>query len=234
VSNVVLEIRGLSKDYRGLRPLRIEHLTLRRGQSLAILGLDAVAAEVLVNLITGATVPDSGEVALFGQLTTSVTDGDAWLASLDRFGIVTERAVLLDQLTVAQNLAVPFSLQLNPVPAAVREKVDRLADDVGLSRGELERQVAEVNAATRLRVRLGRALALAPDVILAEHPNAMVEPGALGAFASDFQRVIASRGCAAVTVTADRGYASSIGAEVLTLHGTSGELRRESAWRRWF
>lgn len=231
--DVVLEIRSVSKDYRGLRPLRIEHLALRRGQSVAIVGLDAVTAEVLVNLLTGATIPDEGDVVLFGQSTTAVTDGDAWLASLDRFGILSERAVLLDQMTVAQNLAVPFSLQLNPVPPAVQDTVERLAGEVGLVPADLQRPVGDLDAASRARVRLGRALALGPHVILAEHPNAMVDADALTSFAADFKRIVDRRACAALTITADRRFASTLTAEVLTLQPATGELRREPAWRRW-
>ena len=232
---VILEIREVSKDYRGLRPLRIQTLTLGRGQSIAIVGLDAVTAEVLVNLATGATVPDSGEVELFGQLTTSVTDGDAWLTSLDRIGILSERAVLLDQMTVAQNLAVPFSLKLNPIPPDTRAVVERLAADVGIAAGQFERPVAELDRGSRARVRLGRALALDPGLLLAEHPNAMVEADDASAFASDIRRICEQRRCAALTLTADLTFASSIAGQVLTLHGASGELRTPTpAWRRWF
>lgn len=233
MGDVVLEIRGVSKDYRGLRPLRIEHLILEQGQSIAILGLDAVAAEVFINLVTGATVPDSGDIAIFGQPTTAVTDGDAWLASLDRFGILSARAVLLEQLTVAQNLAVPFSLQLSPIPPETRRAVDALAGEIGLDGAHMERPVADLDSTGQLRVRLGRALALDPVVVLAEHPNAMLEAETLSSFASDFRRIVEQRRCASVTITADRRYASASAARVLTLDGASGALRPDG-WRRWF
>lgn len=232
--DVALEIRGVSKDYRGLRPLRIEHLTLARGQSLALLGFDAIAAEVLMNLITGATVPDTGEIALFGQATTTIADADAWLASLDRFGILSARAVLLDQLTVAQNLAVPYSLVLSPIPADIRRNVDALAEEVGLARADWERPVAEIGAAAQLRVRLGRALALTPDVVLAEHPNAMLEAEQSSSFASEFRAIVEQRRCAALTITADRRFASAVAPQVLALNAASGVLLPQSRWRRWF
>jgi len=43
-------------------------------------------------------------------------DERAWLASLDRFGIISPRAVLLTHSTLAQNLAIPFTLEIEPVP----------------------------------------------------------------------------------------------------------------------
>jgi ABC-type transporter Mla maintaining outer membrane lipid asymmetry ATPase subunit MlaF len=232
--DLVLEARGVVKDYRGLRPLRIRHFELRPRQSVALVGFDRITAEVFVNLVTGATTPDSGEVRVFNQSTAEIRDGDAWLASLDRFGILSERAVLLDQLTVAQNLAVPFSLAIDPIPDTVRRDVVRLAAEVGLDAAELDTPVADVGPARRLRVRLARAVALDPSVLLAEHPNATLAAADVAAFAADLARIIAARGLASVTVTADPAFAAAVAHEVLTLQPVTGELKAASGWRRWF
>lgn len=231
---VVLLLRNVQKDYRGLRPLRIEHLELRQGQNLALVGFDQITAEVFVNLVTGATAPDTGEVYVFGQSTTTIADGDAWLASLDQFGILSQRAVLLDQLTVAQNLAVPFSLELDPIPDAVRREVTRLAAEVGLEESELPRVVADITASARLRVRLARAIALQPRVLLSEHPNASLPAVEVATFATDLARVIAGRHLASVTLTADTAFAAAVTAQVLTLQPATGELTSAVGWRRWF
>lgn len=232
-AEIVIEVRNLSKNYGGLRPLRIAHLELRQGQALALVGFDRVTAEVLVNLLTGASVPDSGEVRLFGALTTAIPDGDSWLASLDRFGMLTERAVLLEGLSVQQNLAVPFSLDLDPIPAAVQTQVEQLGADVGLSPDDLVRPVSAIPPAARLRVRLARAIALNPRVLLAEHPNALSPAEDLSDFAADFTRIVSRRGLASLTLTADRRFASAVATRVLDLRAATGELTAEPAWRRW-
>ena len=51
-----------------------------------MLGVDGGAAEVLVNLVTGASVADRGVVRVLGRSNADIVDGDEWLASLDRFG----------------------------------------------------------------------------------------------------------------------------------------------------
>ena len=66
-----------------------------------------------MNLITGATLPDTGDVDVFGVSTRNIADPDAWVVEIDRFGILSERAVLLDAFTVEQNLALPFSLEVD-------------------------------------------------------------------------------------------------------------------------
>ena len=155
----VLELAGISKDYRGLRPLRIAGLRVAAGEHVAILGFDQPSAEVFINLATGATLPDAGEVAVLGRPTAAISDSADWLATVDRFGIVSERAVLLDELTVVQNLAMPFTLAIEPPSTEVRARAVALAREVGLPETTWDAPVSRLDAAGRVRVRLGRAIA---------------------------------------------------------------------------
>ena len=234
LAHLVLEVRDVQKDYRGLRPLRVQRLELRAGQSTALVGFDQAMAEVFVNLATGATVPDAGDVRVFGESTSAIRDAESWLASLDRIGILSERAVLLDGLTVLQNLAMPFTLELDPLADAVRVKVMALAEEIGIGSDDLARPVAALAPAGRLRVRLGRALALGPGLLLAEHPNASIPADDVPVFAADFAKIAVGRGLASVTLTADRTFAAAVANEVLTLQPATGELKPAGGWRRWF
>jgi ABC-type methionine transport system ATPase subunit len=229
----IVRIRDARKDYRALRPLRIARLDLAPRQSLALLGLDRAMGEVLVDLIMGTTVPDSGEVVVFGTPTTAVTSGDDWLAALDRFGLVSERAVLVDRLTAEQNLAMPFSLDLDRLSPELRTEVRELAGEVGLSPGDLRAQAGELSVTARVRVRLGRALALRPRVLLAEHPSSALTGHEARALAADLSRIVKARRLAALIVTADREFGRSVAGQVLTLQPGTGELRASFAWPRW-
>ena len=230
----VLELRDVQKDYRTLRPLRVRALDLREGESLALLGFDRAAAEVLVNLITAATVPDAGEVRVFGRTTTSIEDAESWLTSLDVFGIVSERAVVLDNMTVAENLTMPLTMAIHDVDTATRAKVEAIAEEVGLPRGDLARPVAALTSSGRLRLRLGRAIAPDPRILLAEHPNALLEPADMAAFAADYARIVAARGLASMVLTADPAFAVAVTSHILTLQPATGELKPLAAWRRLF
>jgi predicted ABC-type transport system involved in lysophospholipase L1 biosynthesis ATPase subunit len=234
VPEVVIALRGVRKDYRGLRPLRLEHLEVRQGESVALLGFDRVAAEVLVNLITGATLPDSGEVDVFGTATRAITDPDAWLAAMDQFGILSERIVLLEPFTVEQNLALPFSLEVDEMPLDVRSSVRQLADEVGIVPDQLPQSVARLDAEAQVRVRLGKALALGPRVLFAEHPNAALPPDEVPRFAADLAGIAARRHLTMVVMTADATFARAVSDRVLTLKPATGELTPASGWRDWF
>src|SRR5688572_22098078 len=221
-SELLVQLRDVSKNYHGLRPLRIGQLDLHDGQSIALVGFDQVTAEVLVDLITGATVPDAGQVLVLGQPTTSISDGDAWLKLLDHFGLFSDRAVLVEQFTAEQNLAIPFSLEIDPIPERLRQQVRRLGEEIGLSEDELALPSAQVSQNARLRLRLGRALGLDPRVLLAEHPNASLSADDTAVFAADLSRIIASRRLAALVITADRTFARAVAEEVLTFQPATG------------
>jgi len=233
-NEVLVRFRGVTKDYRGLRPLRIAELDLHAGRSLALIGFDQVMAEVLVELMTGAALPDSGEVAVFGEPTSAIAGPDQWLQTLDKFGILTDRAVLVEQFTVEQNLAIPLSLAVDNMPAELRAQVARLAAEVGLGNTDLSRQAGALSAVERARIRLGRALALRPRVLVAEHPNATLTGEDAAHFASDIARIVEARGLASVVLTADHVFAKGAAKEVLVLESSTGALRQTSAWRRLF
>jgi ABC-type sugar transport system ATPase subunit len=85
----LVSIQDLVKHYQALRPLRIKTLTVSEGDVVSLFGLDAQAAEVLVGVLTGALVPDEGEVRLFDRSTKEIGDAEAWLAMLDGVGLLT-------------------------------------------------------------------------------------------------------------------------------------------------
>jgi putative ABC transport system ATP-binding protein len=231
---LLVELRGVTKDYHALRPLRIQHLALHAGESIALLGIDGAMSEVLVNLITGAQLPDEGEVRVFGRATSSVTAVEQWVTDLDRFGLVSERAVLVEQFTAEQNLALPLSLEVEDMPESLRADVHRLAIEVGLATDELSRPTAELSPTALLRLRVGRALAMRPRVLLAEHPNASLSRGESSSLARDFARIVFDRGLASLIMTVDATFASLATPHVLEFQPATGALTKQSTFRRWF
>jgi len=232
-ADALVRLRGVSKDYRSLRPLRIAELDVTPGRSVALVGFDQMMAEVFVDLITGAILPDSGEVIAFGQPTSAIPDPSGWLATLDQFGLLTDRAVLVEQFTVEQNLALPLSITVEEMSPDVRARVADLASEVGLS-NELRRQAGVLAPGARARIRLGRAIALAPKVLVAEHPNATLAAEDASALAADISRIVEARGIASIVLTADRAFARAVAKEVLVLEPSTGVLTSTSGWRRWF
>ena len=228
----VLEIANVSKPYGGLRPLRVQALTVVEGEHVAIMGFDQPMAEVFVNLVTGAGLPEHGEVRVFGRSTSAIADSAEWLTLVDRFGIVSERAVMLESLTALQNLALPFTLEIEPPPEEAASRAATLAREAGLSDAECGRPLATLDALARARVRLARAVALDPAVLLLEHPTATVDRQHASALGQHYRAVAAGRGTAIVALTADQAFAEAVAARVMKFDPATGRLT-ESAGSRW-
>ncbi|NOT27968.1 MAG: hypothetical protein HOP16_17935 [Acidobacteria bacterium] len=233
-ADLVLTLHDVHKDYHGLRPLRLQHLELHQGESVALIGFDRVGAEVLSNLIMGGTLPDTGDIHAFGTLTRSITNVDDWLEAMHRFGILSERIVLLESLSVEQNLALPFSLEIEPVPDDIRPRVRALAEEVGLATGLLSQPAGRLDAEALQRTRLAKALALDPRILLAEHPNASLSADAAKRFARDLSSVAKQRRLTTVVMTADVSFAREAVDRVLTVRAATGQLMPTAGWRDWF
>jgi predicted ABC-type transport system involved in lysophospholipase L1 biosynthesis ATPase subunit len=230
----LLEIRGLVKNYQALRPLRMQALTVAAGDVTSVSGLDAVAAETFVHLVTGATLPDAGDVALFGHNTNAITDGDAWLKSLDGIGMVTSRGILIEMFTALQNIAMSFTLEVDPIDPAVVPHAEALAREVGLDPADLHVPAGKLPPQSQMRIHVARALALGPRLLIAEHASATLSRDSVSAFGADLARLARARGLGLLALTADDELAKAIGGLRLDLVPATGELKAPGLFRKLF
>jgi branched-chain amino acid transport system ATP-binding protein len=229
----VLSVHNVRKHYQALRPLRVKALAIEAGERVALSGLDAGAAEVLVNLVTGASLPDEGDVEVLGVSTASITDGDQWLASLDRFGIVSPRAVLLEGATLLQNLAMPLTLDIEPVPADVVERVHALARLTGIDPLQMDRPIAQLSPAIRARIHVARAIALEPALLILEHPTATLAAPDRRQFGEDVKRAAVERQLATLIISEDDEFSRVAADRRYALNAATGELTpRRTGWFR--
>lgn len=225
---------GVVKPCGGPEPLRISRFAFSAGDRVVLSGLDAPAAEMFMHVLTGAALPETGRVDVFGRSTREIATDTAWLESLDRFGLVSNRAVLLNQSTIAQNLALPLTLSIDPMAADVRALVERMAADVGLPSARLDAVAGTMNPEERMRAHLARAIALNPDVLLLEHPTATLGDRA-AAFGETLRAMSAARGLSWLAITDDAGFARAAGGRALRLNPSTGDVRPAGGFRwRWF
>jgi ABC-type transporter Mla maintaining outer membrane lipid asymmetry ATPase subunit MlaF len=232
-SDPVIVLRDVEKQYGGLRPLRVRDLRIAPGALVLLIGFDRPAAEVFVNLLTGAALPDKGDVISLGQPTAAIVDSDEWLAFVERFGITSDRIVLLEAMTVAQNLAIAFDLHLEPVPSDVMARVVNLAEEVGIAAASLDMRVTDIPPIVRSQIHLARALALDPAVLVLEHPTASLSPDEAKQYAAIVKAVVERRAITTVGVVMDEAFAKATGGRLMFWQPATGELKERSGFRLW-
>lgn len=230
----LLEIAGLKKDYQSLRPLRIARLSVKPGEVIAISGIDAAAAATLVHLITGGTLPDEGDVTLFGQNTRDIPNGESWLKQLDGVGMITSRGVLIDAFSILQNIAMSYTLDVDPIDPRVVPQAGEVARDAGIDSELLDLPAGKAGPDVQMRVHLARALALGPKLLIAEHPSAALPRDLVAPFGADLARVAKARNLALLAITADDVFAKAIGGQRYELAAASGELRAPGLLKKLF
>ncbi|MBX9652237.1 ATP-binding cassette domain-containing protein [bacterium] len=155
--------------------LRDISFTIRRGQTLAIIGESGCGKTVLLKTIMNLVQPSSGQV-LFDGINLAKLGERALTQQRLRFGFVFQGAALFDSLTVYENVAFALRGHFSMTESKIRQIVrDRLLE-VGLSTDIVTRKPAELSGGMRKRVGIARAVATNPEVMLYDEPTTGLDP----------------------------------------------------------
>jgi len=155
----MLEIKGLSKSYNGIRVLDGLDLQVRDGEFLCILGPSGCGKTTLLRIIAGLEKADRGTITL---------DGRALDTPNPRVGMVFQEYALFPWRNVLQNIT--FGREIAGVPEEEREREARAyLELLGLKRFE-KSYPHELSGGMRQRVALARTLINNPSIILMDEP----------------------------------------------------------------
>lgn len=99
--DIILEAKGISKSFPGVKALDDVSLTLRRGRLTALLGENGAGKSTLMNIIAGVFPPDAGEVQLAGEVVQFANPREAREAGI---AMIFQELNLHSNLTVAENI----------------------------------------------------------------------------------------------------------------------------------
>ncbi|MDH4217608.1 MAG: ABC transporter ATP-binding protein [Candidatus Aminicenantes bacterium] len=170
----MIQIVDLHKSFGGNKVLQGVNLTIKKGETLVIIGQSGSGKSILIKHLIGLIRPDLGEIFVDGVEITCLNKDE--LNQIRRkFAMLFQGAALFDSLTVLQN--VSFGLERYTDFAA--ERIEGLAREalkhVGL-RGVENLMPHELSGGMRKRVGLARAIAYQPEIILYDEPSTGIDP----------------------------------------------------------
>ncbi|WP_442754232.1 ABC transporter ATP-binding protein [Methylocystis sp. JAN1] len=200
LASPLLRVVNLRKSYatpQGPLPvLRGIDLSLRAGETLALMGESGSGKSTLLHLVGALDRADGGEILLDGVDIARLSENARATLRREAIGIVFQQFNLVASLTVAENLAFQARLagRYDPIWQA------RLTQRLGLER-LVSRYPEQLSGGQQQRVAVGRALAVRPRLLLADEPTGNLDEAAGDAVMSLTLELVAETGCAFLMVT---------------------------------
>ncbi len=170
----VIELHEVSKSFDGLQVLDGLSLEVHPGKTTVVAGQSGSGKSVLLRMMNGLTLPDSGRVLLFGRDLGTISERER-TELRKRCTMVFQSYALIDSLSVFDNVAFPI-VQNSRTP---RREVVKLVGDL-LEMLELGHAMklmpSALSGGMKKRVALARAVVTNPEVVLFDEPTTGLDP----------------------------------------------------------
>jgi ABC-2 type transport system ATP-binding protein len=163
----LLEVECLTKSFGALRALKGISFAVPRGAIIGLLGPNGAGKTTCIDILLGATTPDSGSVRYFGR--DFFADRSS---ALSRINFASAYHNLQNRISVRQNLLVFAHLYEVPEPKRTIERMGEYFEILGI----MDRRFGDLSAGQRTRVSLIKSLLNNPELVLMDEPTASLDP----------------------------------------------------------
>ena len=164
--NITRVFRVDNNEVHALRGASVEIL---RQEYIGLMGRSGSGKTTLMNIIGGLDRPTSGEIHVFGDEISGLSDVKLTNMRRHRIGFVFQSFALMPTMSALENVELPLRL-VNMPRRERRQRVMEVLDLVGLTRWAKHRP-QELSGGQQQRVAIARALATRPGLILADEPT---------------------------------------------------------------
>ena len=173
--SALLEAKEVTKIYaKAQRPsLNKVSFSVSKSEFIAIMGASGSGKTTLLNVLSTIDTPTGGSITIDGINIKNLTDSGAADFRRDKLGFIFQEYLLLDSLTIFENIAVPLTLQKLP-PEKIENMVKSLAETFGIDT-QLHKYPNELSGGQRQRASALRAIVKRPSILFADEPTGALD-----------------------------------------------------------
>ena len=145
--------------------------TVKRGQTVAIVGASGSGKSTLLGLMAGLDLPTTGNATIAGQSLNDLDEDGRAALRAQRVGFVFQSFHLLPALTALENVMLPLELGEAKNP---RQRAVQVLEEVGLGE-RIEHYPNQLSGGEQQRVAIARAFATEPEILFADEPTGSLD-----------------------------------------------------------
>ena len=200
----VVEMRNIKKSFAAVRALRGVDLVLHRNEVLGLVGDNAAGKSTLMKVLSGAYIPDEGEIFIEGKKAHITDPMDARRLGIE---MVYQDFALANNLDVAANVFLgreAVRAQLGPIGVMdnryMEQETQHLLDRLKIDISSVRLKVERLSGGQRQTVAIARATAFNAKVTIMDEPTAALSVAAI-AKVLDLVRELKAQGCSIIVIS---------------------------------
>lgn len=169
MSEVCLEVKGISKSYRGKKAVDGLSFCLAPGEVLGLIGTNGAGKSTTISMIATLSKPDEGQILFQGK---DIRKNPRPLR--EKLGYVPQEIALYEPLSGADNLKF-FGRAGGLSGSLLKERICAAAAMVGFTEEMLKKRVGEYSGGMKRRLNIAVALLKQPELLILDEPTAGVD-----------------------------------------------------------
>lgn len=165
---IKLELRNISKHFKGIYANKNINISLYEGEILSILGENGSGKTTLMNVLSGIYTPDEGEIYINNKLANIHSPKDAFEYGI---GMVHQHFKLVDTFTAIENIILGLKDKLSLKEAL--EKATNIADKYGF-KIDLKKKIHDMSVSEKQTVEIIKVLYRNVDILILDEPTAVL------------------------------------------------------------
>ena len=214
MSEIILEIRHLSKSFGKHEVLRDIDFTVSPGDVTSIIGASGSGKSTLLRCVNLLETPTSGEIIYRGENIKKIKGGAP--AYRTKVGMVFQSFNLFNNMSVLKNCMVGQTRVLHRSKEEAKEQAMKYLTKVGMA-PYINAKPRQLSGGQKQRVAIARALAMDPDILLFDEPTSALDPEMVGEVLT-VMRQLADDGMTMLVVTHEMAFARDVSNKVVYMN----------------